>query len=290
MKFIKIILGCLIFTLPVLAQTAEDAPDTLKLRYRRYVMKKYYQAEKKAFVFEVWRNNELAYQVSAPKFSHLQYVAIDGMTTFDLDKDSVNNFIIQAYRGGEQAQTEWHILNLARNETPLLGKIVSNFAVPWLSDLNQDGRLELLVKDYTFANWNADFLASPYQTVVLSYQNQAYHLDTQWMRKDSLTYADSIPQLVKQAMESFYQASIKNYPFKVNVLAGKPQQRWGFIPPILWATMLDLIYADKARLAWDLVDKAWYEKLEGKSVFLSDFKQQLKQSPFWEDLSKYNDL
>jgi hypothetical protein len=270
------------------AQTASEEPDTVKLRYRKYVMKKYFQAEKSAFVFEVWREKELAYQVFAPKFSHLQYVAINGMTTFDLEKDSINNFIIQAYRGGEREQTEWHILNLARTETRLQGKITSDFAVPWLSDLDNDGIMELLVKDYTFAHWNADFLASAYQTAILRYENGAYHLAENLMRNDSLHYAETTIQTVKSAMEKFYSEATKHYPFKANVLAGKPNERWGFIPPILWASMLELIYAGQAPRAWELVEKAWHEKLEGKKEFLNDFKQQLTKSPFWEDLRKFN--
>jgi hypothetical protein len=287
LRFLFLTLG-LLLAQTTFAQTRSEEPDTLKLRYRRYVMKKYFQSEKKEFVFEIRRENQLVYQVFAPKFSHLQYVAIQGMTTFDLEKDSINNFIIQAYRGGEREQTEWHILNLARNETNLQGKITADFAVPWLSDLDNDGVMELLVKDYTFAHWNADFLASPYQTAILRYENGAYHLAQNLLQNDSLHYAETTIETVKSAMEKFYLEATKNYPFKANVLAGKPNERWGFIAPILWASMLELIYAGQAARAWELADKAWYEKLEGKNEFLNDFKQQLTKSPFWDDLRKLN--
>jgi len=51
------------------------------------------------------------------------------------------------------------------------------------------------------------------------------------------------------------------------------------IPPQLWGTMLDLIYAGHSNSAWQFLNEAWPQKVDGKEAFKHDFNEQLKKSP-----------
>ena len=58
------------------------------------------------------------------------------------------------------------------------------------------------------------------------------------------------------------------------------------IPPLVWGTMLDLIYSRHRLTAWLFVDTAWPQKVHGKQNFVKDFTAQLKKSPYWNSVSQ----
>jgi hypothetical protein len=53
------------------------------------------------------------------------------------------------------------------------------------------------------------------------------------------------------------------------------------IPPLLWGTMLDLIYTGHRLLARQVVDMAWPKQVGGKEAFVNDLIAQMKKSPYW---------
>ena len=57
----------------------------------------------------------------------------------------------------------------------------------------------------------------------------------------------------------------------------------GYPPPLLWGTMLDLIYTGHSDLAWKFVDAAWVPKT-GKDKFREDFCGRLATSPYFSKL------
>ena len=157
-------------------QNESEAPDTLKVKFRRYVMRKYFDSLEHTYCFDVLREGQVEYKIKAAKASYLQFVAINGTPTFDIDKDTAHNFILQEYLGGERQQTTWHILNLRREKCVLSGKLTTDFSVPWLIDIDKDGKYEFLTKDYTFANWNSDFIHSPFVEIISTLQNGRFTL------------------------------------------------------------------------------------------------------------------
>ena len=70
----------------------------------------------------------------------------------------------------------------------------------------------------------------------------------------------------------------------------KTLQEWepGLPPVELWKEMLSLIYTGNASSAWSLIDRAWPKELTGKEVFISEFKNMLKESPYWAEIEKLN--
>jgi hypothetical protein len=290
MKLILLSLSVLL-SVSVLAQvqSADEARDTLKVKFRRYTVKKFQEGISNTWVIDVMRDNQSMYLLRSRKPSHLQFITIQNQPTFDINHDSIPEFILQEYLGGEQERTTWHILGFGREQFSEVARINTFYSAPWLGDYGGDGIFEIIVRDYTFANWNVDFLASPYIDVVLSWQSGSYKPAGQWMQTDTaLAHQDTLVQRIKHSMETFYLTATQTYPFKANVLNDIPERRWGFIAPELWGTMFRLLYAGRADLAQYFLDKCWYEKLEGKAEFFQDFKGMIFKSPYWSYLKEWN--
>ncbi|NJL15045.1 MAG: hypothetical protein HC913_19950 [Microscillaceae bacterium] len=131
-------------------------------------------------------------------------------------------------------------------------------------------------------------MQSPYELVPLRFREGAYTPDLHLPRDSQL---DSLPELadsIRASLEQFYQESKQAYPYTVEVLGGVPEQRWGFVPPRLWATLLRLFYLGRGQEAWPFVEACWPEALEGRTAFWNDFMNRLRQSPFWQELANLN--
>lgn len=274
--------------LPLKAQEEFAQADTLKIRFKEYTIKKYYHAAQGVHLAEVFQNDKRVYSLIAQKASHIQFVAINDKYTYDINRDSVHNFIFQEYIPGEKDTFVWHILHLGKFEFKLLDKIQAAYTTPWLSDFGNDGTYEIILTDYTFINWNASYLDSPFEKIILRFQDDHYQIDTSLMRKSEFSYPEGLAAEIREGMRVFYEESISTFPYKVETLGGKPEQRWGFISPKLWGTMLSLIYQGKGESAWEFLNQAWYEKIDGKGMFVYDFKSQLSKSPYWEIISQMN--
>ncbi len=262
--------------------------DTLKILFRNYTIKKYKDYEQNIFKAEIYNEKAKLYEWKAEKASHLQFVAINDKYTYDITGDSIYNFVFQEYVSADNDAFIWYILSLDRHEFKVIDKVPSLYSTPWLSDIGYDGVYEIIVKDYTFAYWNASFLDSPYVQVILRLQDGKYRPALNFMQQDEIKYPEALATEIRQGMQAFYEKSKSTYPYKVEILGGSKSQRWGFISPKLWGTMLTFIYAGQADLAWKFLDQAWYEKIEGKDAFLADFKGKLAQSPFWAEIKQMN--
>ena len=262
--------------------------DTLKIRFKNYTIKKYFDKGQEAYLAEVYQEDKRVYSLIANKASHLQFVAINNKYTYDINMDSVHNFIFQEYIPGDKDTFVWHILHLGRFEFKLLDKVYTTYTTPWLSDFENDGTYEIIISDYTFINWNASYLDSPFEKVILKYIDGRYQVDSSLMHNPEFEISESLASKIKQEMQEFYETSISTYPFKVEILGGEPEQRWGFISSKMWGTMLSLIYQGKGEEAWEFLNACWYEKIEGKGIFVYDFKNQLAKSPFWNAIDQMN--
>jgi hypothetical protein len=262
--------------------------DTTKIRFRRYAIKKFQEGLSGTWLIDVLRDNQRVYLLRSAKASHLQLITIQNQSTYDLNGDTIPECILQEYIGGEKQTTKWHILGFGREEFKFVTKISTDYAAPWLGDFGGDGIFEVVVRDYTFANWNTDFLNSPYMDVILSWQDGEYRFSQDWMLRDSTTFKEETALNIRQSMQEFYDMATQTYPFKANVLEDTPDKRWGFIPSDLWATMLKLIYKGKADIARTFLDMCWYDKLEGKEQFFQDFKAVLSKSPYWNEIKALN--
>lgn len=133
---------------------------------------------------------------------------------------------------------------------------------------NQEKGLVFFVMAPVFFGWkwcNAD---SPMPELILAFREGEYRIAIDLMRKPA-------PSLHK--LESISSTIRNNSSWHNNTP-----------PVILWKTMLDFIYTGNADSAWKLLDMAWPEKVAGKSEFLSNFKQRLAESEYWEQIQRLN--
>jgi hypothetical protein len=147
-----------------------------------------------------------------------------------------------------------------------------------MKDVDKDGKLEAVLKDWTFAYWNASFAASPAPTIILRYRNGNYRVATDLMKKPapSASELDKISARTKAVLEK-----LGEYPSD-DFSSSQPSELWG--------TMLDLIYIGHADLAYKFFDATWPPTLSGKEQFLNDFREQLAKSPYWPDVKAMNRL
>lgn len=267
---------------------AQIPNDTLKIKFKRYIIKKYKDTSDSLYKAKVFLEGKEVYQLKAQRPGHIQFIGVNNKYTYDITQDSIHNFIFQYYYGGEDQVNTWYILSLERFQFKVLDTIHSAYSSPWLSDFEKDEQYEIIVKDYTFAHWNASFLDSPYEKVILEYRNGKYRVAPQRMTSSKDSISSQLAQEIQEGMKEFHEKSLETYPYTTNVLGGKPEQRWGFISSKLWGTMLHFIYTGQAQKALEFLNLAWYEKIEGKEVFLQDFQKQLSQSPYWNDIEKMN--
>ncbi|MBI4841251.1 MAG: hypothetical protein HY803_09310 [candidate division NC10 bacterium] len=135
-------------------------------------------------------------------------------------------------------------------------------------DLDRDGILEFLMRDWTFAYWKTCFACSPAPRVILRFRSAAYRMAPNLMRRPPPTPAE-LATRAKELWES-----------------GKWKEE---LPsPDVWSVMLDLIYTGNARQAWEFIEMAWRPGVPGKEDFLKDFQVQLAKSRFWPDIKAMN--
>lgn len=129
-------------------------------------------------------------------------------------------------------------------------------------DLDHNGRYDVSAQDYTFAYWHASFGDSPAPKIVLRFNGSDYELALDLMRK---------PVPSKDELKKV-------------VLAIRAGWKSEFPEPLLWKTMLDLIYTGHSDLAWKVVSQAWGSSRGLPRKFLEGFCDQLANSPYFGQL------
>lgn len=108
--------------------------------------------------------------------------------------------------------------------------------------------------------------------MILEYKDHTYRVATDLMR----THAVDAKVLTAKAEKIRSEAK------------ASPDGSWpeADVSPLLWGTMLDLIYAGHWDSAWRFMDEAWPQKVGGKETFRRDFTEQLKTSPYWKAIPR----
>jgi hypothetical protein len=126
------------------------------------------------------------------------------------------------------------------------------------------GPPQLHFYDFAFAEWNATFADSPAPQVILhyDYRRGEYVADAAAMRQTAPDAASL--QLRATEIRKVYEGL-----------------RPGDLDSVLWAGMLEMIYAGNAASARALLDAAWPPERPGKDAFLADFTKQLWRGTTW---------
>jgi hypothetical protein len=174
------------------------------------------------------------------------------------------NLILGEWTGGAHCCFIFHVFELSIPVREIASIDAEDSDYAHFEDLDHDGIYEFVGWDYTFAYWRAAFLQSPAPAIVLRFDGSRYKLAPDLMSKPALS-GEEFGRL---------QASVRE------------NDAWkeGYPPPLLWGTMLDLIYSGHSDLAWKFIDGAWASEHTSKARFLRDFCTQLSTSPYFEEL------
>jgi hypothetical protein len=173
------------------------------------------------------------------------------------------NVILGEWSGGAHCCFAFHVLELGDHPRDIAIVDAGDSDYAHFEDLNHDGVYEFVGWDFTFAYWHAGFLQSPAPRIVLRFNGTRYEL---------------APDLMRQTPTSKGQLNLTETKVRDSEWEG------GYPPPLLWETMLDLIYTGHADLAWSFVEAAWSPERSGRTKFLQDFCAKLATSPYFPKL------
>jgi hypothetical protein len=186
----------------------------------------------------------------------------------DITGDGIANAVISEWTGGRDGCYLSHVFELGH----CLRKIAVIDGVrecPRFVNLDVDSSLEVVVRDWAFLGsplLGADEYAPE---VVLKYRDGAY-----WV-------ADNL-MVRRVADEDELIVSAANIRADLGWLFGEAPTR------ALCRHMLDLIYSGNAGLAWDYCKAAWHPGAPGREDFLAQFRMQLAESLYLEDIDLLN--
>jgi len=196
----------------------------------------------------------------------------------DITNDGTPDLVLEVHSGGAHCCFGYYAFSLGKTFKKMVyfDKIDAPFEV---KDVDGDKVYEYCGYDDNFAYWNASYAESPMPDVILRYEGDQLHLAGDLMRQlipDPNTIMEKVDE-VRNEMEKLI-----NSPMQFD------QGNLNSFYPRLWGFMLDLIYAGWGDKAYEFLNLAWPEKKPDKDQFIKEFKKQLVQSHYWDELKAMN--
>jgi hypothetical protein len=186
----------------------------------------------------------------------------------DLTGDGVPELVLADWSGGAHCCFTYYVFTLGPRFAVLDTIPLEHSDNARFEDVDGDGALELRTRDWTFAYWNTSFMGSPSPEVVLVPGEDGFRMAERFARRPPLS-ADSVRRQVARVRGEWVAA--RRFP-----------------PVRLWEVMLEMIYGGNAAQVGLFVECAWKDDATGREVFLHYFRDQLLESPFFEDLNTLN--
>lgn len=242
--------------------------------YQDYTVHVYEPGEYGEGFFEILRGEELVYSNSGGRFEISGSLCDERTNALvqmgrNINGEGTPNLVVVEWTGGAHCCAIFHIFEIGERFRLIEEINAADSECARFEDLRHDGNLDLVLNDHTFAYWNACFALSPAPHVLLRYHEGKYHLDAELMRKSAPTDGE-----LSEQVEAIKAQFADNEGF----MEGNAEWK---APPALWGEMLDWIYSGNMDMAWRLCDLAWPSDCPGKDKFLEDFRQQLKESPYY---------
>ena len=224
--------------------------------------------------FEIYRAGERVYAYAAPQAfwlesPHKEQVEVDRIAVGrDITGDGKANLVVEHWTGGAYCCYYFYVFQIDEQFKHIATLDGHRLSVPMnFVDLDEDGALEFVTRDWTFECWRTSCAGSPAPEVVLRYEEGTYQLACDLISKPIFSEDD----LAALAQE------IEKDPV------------WEENPPVvLWRYMLDFIYAGNAEQARQLIETAWPTDVPGKAGFWTEFLYLLSESPYWDELLECN--
>jgi hypothetical protein len=240
--------------------------------FRDYIVRVYREPQGGEGSFEILKGRQRVYAAVSHEFevSSLHESETAG-SMIAIGKDITGtgkpNLVVSEWTGGAHCCYFAHIFDIGK-EFRKVAMLDAKHGPLDFADLDKDGRLEFIFRDWTFAYWRTSFNYSPAPKVILRYRDGAYRVAGDLMRQPPPT----VKELEKQA------GKVRDH------------EHWKEREPPsdLWHVMLDLIYTGNTDLALQFLEKAWKPGVTGKEEFLKDFRAELAKSPYWPEVQAMN--
>lgn len=211
----------------------------------------------------------------------------------DINADGIPDIIFEYYSGGAHCCYEYRLYSLGK-KLKVYASLYGGDSPMEFKDIDEDGNIEVVGKDWTFAYWHECFAASPSPQIFLRYENGRFRLAEDLMRippPDRDTIARNAAMLRKDVVDNRIIMTTEPVP-EGYIRLNDPTTSWHWDSRLWWG-MLNLIYSGNGDLAWKYCDWYWSDQDEpifpaDKKKFLREFKKNLSRSPYWGDLKKMN--
>jgi hypothetical protein len=225
--------------------------------------------------FEIFRANERVYAHAAPQAFWLEnpykeQAEVDRIAVGrDITGDGRANLVVEQWTGGANCCHHFYVFEIDEQFRHIATLDGHNLSVPVnFIDLDEDGPLEFVTRDWTFECWRTSCAGSPAPEMILRYESGAYQLACDLMSKPALSENDLAALAEEIRKDRVWEGEI--------------------IPVALWKYMLDFIYSGNADQAHQLLAEAWPADVPGKARFWIEFLYLLSEGPYWDELLECN--
>lgn len=184
------------------------------------------------------------------------------------------NLVMAEWTGGAHCNFICCIFEIG-TEFRKIAEINGEHSGPDFKDVNGDGKLEIIMRDWTFAYWSGCFLSSPAPEIIFRFDNSKYKLDTGLMRKPILSSAE---------LEKIITNIKSRWRGESNSSSSSDYEKMA----IVVRPIFDLVYTGNAKQAWQLFDIVWPNNDPQKNEILKDIRKALTESPYWTEIRALN--
>jgi hypothetical protein len=189
----------------------------------------------------------------------------------DINSDGCPEVVIMDNSGGTACNVELYVLRLGKQVDYLLEWPEAYVDVS-LSDLDNDGNMEILAGlyyDWKYWPWARP---SPDVDVVYKWRNGSYRLATPEFHDKYIPLIEEKVRAYPAALEQARGAGFGD---------GVTSQKY---PPVqMWEIMIDYIYLGEAMKAREAFDRLWPPELPGKDETLAHFDEWLTNTRFCKE-------
>jgi len=254
-----------------------------------------YHTENEGIELTIFKASKQVYFKAVEKGSSgiVGIFSLDDFLVKDITLSGTASVVIQHFTGGAHCCFNYEVLSLGKKNIRKIAQVDSSDYPIEIKDFDGNGTYELILQDMTFSYWHAPFVSSPAGQIILEYQDGLYKPSTKLMKK-KYTLKD---KLLEESFEDIYKDLQELKTFNIvdwienNNKHGDDIYKSPYeykLPSRLWGVMLELLYTGNGELALEFLDRAWHKKIEGKEVFLKEFKKRLLTSPYISVVKEMN--